>query len=99
MNRIDICDFSGTDDAIDAKIALWAGAPAYADRLVGHLNMHRVGICLGVNGDCLDIQFLGSANDAYRNLPSIGYQDFFKHIDETGPGPWLVVQPNVNLVT
>jgi hypothetical protein len=79
MNGIDIRYFGGTDKAIDAQITLIAGGFTDANGLVGKLDMHGVGILVGINGDSTDVQLFASANNSDCNFSAVGYQDFFKH--------------------
>jgi hypothetical protein len=80
MNRVNIGDFCGTDDAVNAKIAFGAGAPADTNGFVRHLHMHGIVVGLGVDRHRFDVQFLGGSNDANSNLPAVGNQNFLKHI-------------------
>ena len=83
MNRIHIRDFRRADDAVNAQIAFRGSRFADTDRLVGHLDMHRVGVNLGIHRDRADVQFLAGADDADGNFSAVGDQDFFKHgLDE-----------------
>jgi len=44
MNCVHIRDFRGADDAVNPQIAFRGSRLADANRLVGHLHMHRIGV-------------------------------------------------------
>ena len=79
MNGIDIADFCGADDAIDFQIGLGAGGWADADGFVGELDVERIDIGFGVNGESFDAEFFAGADDAESDFASIGDENFFKH--------------------
>ncbi len=79
MDGIHVGDFGGADDAVNAQVAFAAGAFADADGFVGQLDVHGVGVRLGIDGDGADVEFLAGADDADGNFPAVGYQNFFKH--------------------
>ncbi len=79
MDGVHVGDFRRADDAVDAQVALAAGRFADADGFVGQLDVHGVGIRLGINGHRADVQFLAGADDADGDFSAIGYQNFFKH--------------------
>jgi len=41
--------------------------------------VQRFAIRFGVHGDRLDSELAAGADDAQRDLPAIGYEDFLKH--------------------
>src|SRR6266568_3173495 len=79
MNGIDIGDFGGADDAVNAQVTLAAGGFTDANRFVGHLDVHRVGVRLGIDRDSPNVQLLTGANDADGDLAAIGHQNLLKH--------------------
>src|SRR5664280_1112862 len=81
MNRIDIGNFGRADDAVDPEVTVAGGGFADAYGLIGHLDVHRIGIGLGIDCDGADVEFLARPDNAYGNFPAIGYQNFFKHAD------------------
>src|SRR5262245_21314646 len=86
MDRIDVSDFGGRDDPVDAEIAIIAWAVPNADGFIGYLNVHRICVGLGVNGNGFDVQFATRADDAHGDFATIGDQDFFKHKGEGSNG-------------
>ena len=84
MDGVDVLHLGGGDDAVDPQVAFAAGGSADADRVVGHLGVHRVCVRLRVDGDGADVQLPAGADDPDGDLPAIGYQYFLKH--SVGPG-------------
>jgi hypothetical protein len=85
MNGVNVRDFRGADDSVNAKIAFAAGALADANRFIGELHMHGVGVRLGVDRNRADIELLARPDDAHGNLTTVGDQYFFEH-GVTRPG-------------
>ena len=52
--------------------------------LVGHANMHRSSVGLGVDGHCLHTQLAGGANDTTRDLTTVGNQDLVEWLFRMG---------------
>jgi hypothetical protein len=73
---------AAADDAADLQVALAARAGSDADGLVSEVNVHRIDIRFGINGDGFDIEFLAGADDAEGDFATIGYEDFFEHLEE-----------------
>ena len=84
MDGVDILHLGGGDDAVDSQVAVAAGCAPDADRVVGHLGVHRACVRLRVDGDGADVQLSAGADDPDGDLPAIGYQYFLKH--SVGPG-------------
>jgi hypothetical protein len=79
VDGIDISDFGGANDAIDAQIALRRGSFTDADGFVGHVNVHRIGVSLGIDGYGSDVEFLARADDADGDFTAIGDEDLLEH--------------------
>ena len=79
MNGIHVGDFRRADDAVNAQIAFGGGRLADANGLVGHLDVHGIGVDFRIDRDGADIQFLAGADDADGDFSAIGDQNFFKH--------------------
>ena len=47
--------------------------------MIGELDMHRIDIRLGVNGDRFDVEFAAGTDDAKGDFATIGNQDAFEH--------------------
>ncbi len=62
------------DDSLDIQIALRRNGRADAHRLIGHLDMKRIGIRIGINCDGGNTQFPRRANDPAGNFSAIGNQ-------------------------
>ena len=71
--------FRGGDERRHVEIAVVRGGGAYGDGLVGEPHMKRVTVGGRVDGDGLDAHFEARADDAYRDLASIGDENFVKH--------------------
>jgi len=79
MDRVNVSDFRRTDQSVDAQIAFATGGRSDADRLVGHLDMHRVGVHLGIDGHGPDAEFAAGSDDADGDFATVGDEDFLKH--------------------
>ena len=79
MDRIRAGDFRSGDDAVDLQVRFLAGCWADADRFVSELDVHRVHVRLGINGDGFDIKFAAGADDAEGNFTAIGDEDALEH--------------------
>ena len=55
-----------------------------ADGLVGELDVHRIDIGLGIDGDGFDIELAAGADDAEGDFAAIGDQDALEHGTEVG---------------
>ena len=79
MNRFDIANFGGADDAINLEVAFRAGRLADADGFIGELNVQRIGVGFGVDREGADAEFLAGADDAHGNLTPVGDQNLVEH--------------------
>ena len=79
MDGIRTGDLGGGDDAVDLEVGFLAGGGADADGFVGELDVHRIDIGLGVDGDGFDIELAAGADDAEGDFAAIGDQDAFEH--------------------
>jgi hypothetical protein len=84
MDGIGAGDLGGGDDAVHFQIGLLAGGRADADRLVGELDMHRIDIRLGIDGDGFHIELAAGADDAEGDFAAIGDQDALEHAEDRG---------------
>jgi hypothetical protein len=62
---------------IQIAVARWRRADT--NTFICQTDMHRVGICRGVNSDRLDAQFLTGSEHAKSDFATIGYEDLLKH--------------------
>ena len=79
MDGVGAGDLAGGDDLVDVEIAVARRRRADADAFVGEPHMHGVGVGRGMDGDGLDAEFLGGAQDAQRDFAAIGDEDFLEH--------------------
>ena len=79
MDGVHVGDFCGRDESVDSQIAVGRGAVSDADGLVGNLDMHRVGVRLGIDGHRFDVHLAAGADDAHGDFTTVGDQDLFKH--------------------
>ena len=79
VDGIDVGDFGGADQAVDAEVALLGGTFTNTDGFIGHLDVHGVGVGLGVDGDGADVELLARADDADGDFAAVSDQDFLEH--------------------
>ena len=79
MNRIDVANLRRAHDAIDLQITLAARRRADADGFISELDMERVDIGFGINGERVNTQLFAGTDHAQRNFATIRDQDFLKH--------------------
>jgi hypothetical protein len=80
MDGVDVRDFRGADDGGNVQIAARALGRPDANGFVGEAHVQAVAVGFRINGDGADSQVLARADDAHRNLATIGDQDFLEHI-------------------
>ena len=78
---------AGLDDLLGDEIALRRRRRADMHRLVGHLDMHRVAVGVGIDRDRRDPHPPRRLDDAAGDLAAIGDQDFLEHRDVPLPRP------------
>lgn len=89
MDGIHVGDLGGADDAVDAQVAFRGRTLSDADGLVGHVDVHGIGVGFGVDRDGPDVQFLASADDAHGDFPAIGDEDLLEHEwNDAGVSRW-----------
>ena len=66
-------------DLVDHDIRLVRGGRADVDRLIGHLDVQRLRISVGIDGDGFDAHLLGGLDNAAGNLAAVGDQDLIEH--------------------
>ena len=89
MDRIHVGYFRRADDAVNPQVTVAARPRADADGFIGHLHVHGINVHFGINRHRADVHFLAGANDADRNFPAVGNENFFKHgWERARPAPW-----------
>ena len=71
---------AGLDDLLDHQIAFGGGRRPDQDGLVGHFDMQRVAVGLGIDRDRLDPHAAGGLDDPAGDLAAIGDQNSFEHV-------------------
>ena len=80
MNGVHVADFRSTNNAIGPQIAVRALRPANADGFVSELDVQRLHVRFGVNGQRLDAQFATGADNAKGDFTAVGDEDFLNHV-------------------
>ena len=71
---------AGLDDLLDLQIAFGGGRRADQNGLVGHFDMERVTVGLGINRDRLNSHAAGRLDDPAGDLAAISDQNAFEHV-------------------
>ena len=80
MHRLGAGLPAGLDDLVDhADRTAAAGGGPMCDGLVGHLDMQRVAVGVGIDRDRLDAHPARGLDDAAGDLAAVGDQDFLEH--------------------
>ena len=79
MHGLGAGNFAGSEQRRNAEIAVLGGRRANADALVGKPHVHGVGVRGRVHRHRGDAELLAGAQDAQRNFPAVGDQDFVEH--------------------
>ena len=74
------------DDFLDDDIGLRGRGGADMHGLVGHGDMQRAAIRVGIDGDGRNAELLRGLDDPAGDLAAIGDQDFLEHQVSSGPG-------------
>lgn len=91
VDRVNIGDLGGGDDAGDVEVGVFRWAWTDADGFVGELEVGRVFVCGGVDADGLDLELLTSAHDSEGDLASVCDEDALEHgvVSWVSIGCWL----------
>ena len=79
MNRLDVGNFGGADDARNVEVAIDRRRRADADRLVSQSQVRSVAVGFAENGDHLHAQIAAGANHSQSNFTAVRYQNALKH--------------------
>ena len=66
----------GVEDLVENQVRLGRGLTAQCESLVGELHEQSIGVRFGVHRDAGQSGVLGSPDDPYRDLASVGDEDF-----------------------
>ena len=79
MHRLRAARLAGRDDLVDRQVRVPARRRADQDRLVRQLDMQRIPIGLGVDGNRRDAHAARRLDDTAGDLAAIGDQDLLEH--------------------
>ncbi len=79
MHRLGAARLAGRNDLLDVEITLGCGRRADRNRRVGHLDMKRVAVGIGINCDRRDAHASRRLDNPTGDLTAIGNQDSFEH--------------------
>ena len=79
VDGLGVGDFRRGDQCRDVEVALRRRRRTDADRLVGHGHVLEVAVDRGVYGHRADAEGVARAQDAQRDFPSVGDDDFVEH--------------------
>ena len=71
---------AGIHDPVDQQVAFGGRRRPDRDRLIGHLDVERVAVGLGIHGYRLDLHVAGRLDDATGDLAAICDQNLFEHV-------------------
>ena len=71
---------AGIHDPVDQQVAFGGRRRPDRDRLIGHLDVERVAVGLGIHGYRLDPHVAGRLDDATGDLAAICDQNLFEHV-------------------
>ena len=80
MDGVGAGDLAGGEQGRNVEIGFARRGRADADRFVGQLHVHGLGVGGRMDGDRGDAQLLRGAQDAKRDFAAIGDQDLFEHL-------------------
>jgi hypothetical protein len=79
MNRLGARRPGSRDDGFDREVAFSHGGRADTDGLVGHLDVHRVDIRVGMDRHRPNAELPARAQNAARDFPAVGHQYLAEH--------------------
>ena len=87
MHGLSAARLAGGDDVVDHQIALRRRRRPDRDRVIGHLDMERVAVGLGIDRDSLNSHPAGGLDDPAGDLTAIGNQDALEHLSPRSREP------------
>jgi hypothetical protein len=79
MHRLGARPLAGGEDVLDHEIALGGRRRSDWHRLVGHFDMQRVPVGLGINRDGGDTQAARGLDDPAGDFAAVGDEDTLEH--------------------
>src|SRR6476659_3645051 len=79
MNRVNIADLGRAHDPIDFQITFKAGRRTDTDRFIGELDVQRIDVCLRIDRESANAEFLAGANYPQRDLSAISNENLLEH--------------------
>ena len=79
MDRLNVADFRGADDPVDAEVAVGRLGGTDAKCLVGRVQVGGSAVRLAIDGDRFDAHLAAGAKHPQCDFTAIGYQDTLKH--------------------
>ena len=70
---------AGSDDLVHDQVGLFRGSRADTDGFVGEIDVQRVLVGFGIDGDGLDAHLAGGLDDAAGDFSPVRDQDLVKH--------------------
>ena len=79
MNRVNVGNLSRADHLRNVQVAFRAARRADANRLVRKPHVQRIAVRLRIHRDRANVEFLARRQNAQRDFPTVGDQDFSEH--------------------
>ena len=79
MDSLGACLETGGDDLVDREIGLRRRGWPYRDRFIRHLDMQRILVRVGIDGDGPDAHAARRLDDATGDLAAVSDQDCLEH--------------------
>ena len=91
MYRFGAAFLAGSNDPVDQKVALRGRRRPDRDCRVGHLDMERVAVSLGINRNGCDPHAAGGLDDPTGDFAAVGNEDSLEHfrVETREPARWL----------
>ena len=80
MHRFGAGLLAGVDDLVHHQVGLGGGRRSDAHRLVGHVDVQRALVGLGIDGDRLDTHLARRLDHAARDFATVGNQNLLEHV-------------------
>ena len=87
MHTVGAAPVDRVEDRLGVEVALRSAAPAERECLVGHPDVHRVAVELGIDGDSRDAELAACADDPHGDLSTVCDQNLLEHGRQDWHGP------------